>query len=330
MPEFWQEAHEGTWHSLSLLLGSPNSLSQTYLMSCIVLSTTINVSHNWCQTCLFQSVKADSSVKNFLLAGSPLSYLKLHTRCQCKQKLNMRCSPSLASAPSTFLSEFFLMIIFMYGTALNHSTKTQTQTQTLLWVPCATGTDRHSWLSFSNVWQAGCLTYSSVYGETLFLCVCVISEISSFRQCTYLRTTNWLLMWTTDPAQVTSCPRALAPLPDEGWQSFPTQATMAALLLQIALWGLEPAQELKELGSDMAVTHSLQSTEENLGFTWWTRHEKMNDTIIIIIITLSFSWNNSEWKCLWFLWSRWITIMSVYTSYIQSMPADKRAWYRDT
>lgn len=157
-------------------------------MSCIALR---DVSHNCCQISIFQSIKVDSSVKNFLLAGSLLSYLKLHTHCRCQQKLNMRCSPLLASSSPTFLSDFFLMIIFIYGTALHHSTKNQTQTQTFLQVPHATGSDRHSRLSLSNSLQSDCLTYNSAYGETFFG---VIYEISSFRQCTYLRTTNWLLM----------------------------------------------------------------------------------------------------------------------------------------
>lgn len=93
------------------------------------------------------------------------------------------------------------------------------------------------------------------------------------------------------------------------------------------------AQELRDLACDIAVTHNLQSTEENLRLTWWTSHEaiaekKMNDMIIII---LSFSsWHSLEWKWLWFLCSKWITILSVDASYIQSLPTDERAWYRDT
>lgn len=96
-------------------------------------------------------------------------------------------------------------------------------------------------------------------------------------------------------------------------------------------WGL--AQELKDLGFDTVVPHNLQSTEKNLGFTWWTSHKaitdkKMNDVIISI---LSFSsWHHFEWKHRWFLCSKWITILSADVSYIQSVPTDEKAWYRET
>lgn len=125
----------GTWGHMTFLISFPWLPKlippQTYLMSCVVQRRY--VSCNRCQISIFQSMKVDTSIKKFLLAGSLLSYQKSHTRCQCKQQLNMRCSPLLATASSTFLWDFFLMIIFIYGTALHHSTdKNQAQTEPLL------------------------------------------------------------------------------------------------------------------------------------------------------------------------------------------------------
>lgn len=307
LPEFWHEAHEGTWHSLSLPWLPKLIPPQTYLTSCTVQRRCLF--HNCCQFPIFQSMKEDLSGENFLLAGSLLSYLKLRTHCQCKQQLNMRCSSLLATASSTFLWEFFLMIIFIYGTALHHSTnKNQTQTQTFLQVPCATRSDRHSGLRFYNTLQADCFVYNSAHGETFFLVLfleCLLSgnayisgpQIGSLcepqiqpKLLPALRHLNHSLI------KGDSGSYRAARAGDYG-STHPADST-------VGTWGL--AQEVKELGSDIAVTHNLQSTEENLGFTWWASHEKMND---MIIITLSFSWKEFEWKCLWFLWSRWITIM---------------------
>lgn len=135
----------GTWGHMAFLISFP------WLPNLIPPQTSneLHCSEEVCVPWLLPDLHLpvndrNSTFKNFLLAASLLTYLKLHTYCQCKQELNMRCHPSLASTSSTFLSDFSLMIIFIYGTALHHSTRSQTQAQRFLWVPRATRNDRHS------------------------------------------------------------------------------------------------------------------------------------------------------------------------------------------
>lgn len=153
----------------------------------------------------------------------------------------MRCSPLLASVPSTFLSDFFLMIIFICGTSLHHFTKNQTQTQTFLWVPCATRGDRHSWLSFYWVLQADCLAYSSVcvwrnifwcnFWNIFFQAMHISQDLKLAPYVNHRSSPSYFLpsgTCTTLQLRVTVSPTEL-----------PEQVVVAAPILQTALQGLE-------------------------------------------------------------------------------------------
>lgn len=153
------------------------------------------------------------------------------------------------------------------------------------------------WTQYSNALQADCLTCNSVYGETFFWCnfwniffqAMHISQDHKLAPYVNHRSSpSYFLPWST-------CTTLWLRMTDRVGRAGAYGSTHPA---DSTAGTGDLAQRLKQLGSDTAVTHHLQSTAENLGFTWWTSHERTNDMVIII---LSFPWNNFEWKCLRFL-----------------------------